>query len=216
MKQLMDGLVRFQREIFPEHQELYRSLSSSQHPEILLLACSDSRVVPAAFLQAKPGDLFVCRNAGNIAPPHGEPSGGVSATIEYAVQVLDVKHVVVCGHSDCGAMRGIMHRERIAALPAVSKWLTHAERALAIVDRMHPAVDEATRLNLLIRENVLAQIANLMTHPCVAAKVRAGVLELHGWVFDISHGGFDIYDSRTELFKPLVAVSDTQEEVVHA
>src|SRR5262245_47317068 len=147
---LLEGLVRFQDEVFPRHRDLYRTLISQQHPDVLILTCSDSRIVTSSFFQARPGDLFVCRNAGNLAPPHGESSSGVSATIEYAVQVLQVRHIVVCGQSDCGAMKAVLHPEKVAGLPAVANWLKHAERAAAVVTALHPDADEHTRLHLLV------------------------------------------------------------------
>lgn len=216
MEKILESLRRFQKQVFPEHRDRFRSLSSQQNPEVLLLTCSDSRIVPELLLQSGAGELFVCRNAGNIAPPHGESLGGVSATIEYAVEVLKVKQLIICGHSDCGAMKGLMHPEKIQGLLAVTRWLAHARRALAIVDRLHPEAREAERLALLTRENVVAQIANLMTHPCVAAGMKAGSLTIHGWVFDIPTGGFDIYDERTGTFAPLSARHAVVEEVVHA
>jgi carbonic anhydrase len=203
IKGLLEGLVRFQEEVFPRHRELYKSLASQQHPEVLMLACSDSRIVTSSFLQAQPGDLFVCRNAGNLAPPHGESSSGVAATIEYAVQVLQVKHIVVCGHTDCGAMKAVMHPEKVSHLPAVANWLRHAERAAAVVNELYPDVDQHGRLRMLVRENVIAQMANLMTYPSVAAKVRARALEMHGWVFDIEKGRFEILDATTQTFTTL-------------
>ena len=213
---ILESLRKFQKQVFPEHRERFRSLSSQQNPEVLLLTCSDSRIVPELLLQSRAGELFVCRNAGNIAPPHGESLGGVSATIEYAVEVLKVRQLVVCGHSDCGAMKGLMHPEMLEGLLAVPRWLAHSRRALAVVHRLHPDADDAERLTLLIRENVVAQMANLMTHPCVAAGMKAGSLTLHGWVFDIPTGEFDIYDERNGTFTPLSAERTAVEEVVHA
>jgi carbonic anhydrase len=216
MKDLLSGLAHFEQNVFPQERELFQSLSAQQRPEILLLACSDSRVVPNLFMQARPGDLFVCRNAGNIAPAHGEFSGGVSATIEYAVRVLGVKHIVVCGHSDCGAMKALLHRENVAHLPAVTSWLRYAERAVDVVEHLYGDMNEADRLKMLIRENVTTQIANLMTHGCVAGPVATGKLQLHGWVFDIGEGRFDIYDQKENTFKTVSAMLTRSQEVVHA
>src|SRR5262245_48944414 len=98
MKRILDGLMRFQTEVFPQERELFDRLSSGQNPEALFLTCSDSRIVPELITQTKPGDLFICRNAGNIAPAYGEVNGGVSATIEYAVLALNVRDIIVCGH----------------------------------------------------------------------------------------------------------------------
>src|SRR3954454_22507395 len=113
MQRLIEGVSKFQREVFPSKRELFEQLSSSQKPDALFITCSDSRVVPELFTQAGPGDLFLCRNAGNMVPPYGEMAGGVSATIEYAVLALGVRHIVVCGHTDCGAMKGVLHPELV-------------------------------------------------------------------------------------------------------
>src|SRR5262245_46408318 len=130
--QLAERYAKFRREVFPQHQELFENLAASQSPSVLFVTCSDSRVVPDLILQSRPGDLFICRNAGNIIPPHGELAGGVSATIEYAVDVLQVRAIIVCGHSDCGAMRALLHPEKLTHLPTVARWLRQAESARRI------------------------------------------------------------------------------------
>lgn len=209
MKKLIEGFVRYKSEVYPQHRELFRELALQQSPDTLFIACSDSRVVPGILLQAGPGELFVCRNAGNIAPSYGEHAGGVSATIEYAVQMLRVKHIVVCGHSDCGAMKAAMYPELVSSLPAISQWLRHTDRAMAVVNETCGDADDARKLELLIEENVLSQLDNLMTHPSVAAKVRSGALELHGWVYDIPHCEFKVYDAAQRTFVPLATIVET-------
>ena len=129
MKRLIDGALRFQGEVYQEHRDLFRELATNQQPEALLITCSDSRVVPDMIVQAKPGDMFICRNAGNIAPPYSDVNGGVTATIEYAVSALNVRHIIVCGHSDCGAMKALLHPEKLHGLPSVRSWLKNAARA---------------------------------------------------------------------------------------
>lgn len=188
MKRLIEGALRFQGEVYPAHRELFRELATGQQPEALLITCSDSRVVPDLIVQAKPGDMFICRNAGNIAPSYGDSSGGVSATIEYAVLVLNVRHIIVCGHSDCGAMKAVLHPEAVSGMPNVEKWLRHAERAGAVVRENHAHLTDRDLLNAVIEENVLAQLDNLRTHPSVAARLKSGALDLHGWVYDIESG----------------------------
>jgi carbonic anhydrase len=209
VKKLIEGFVRFKSEVYPQHRELFHELAAKQNPDTLFIACSDSRVVPATLLQAGPGELFVCRNAGNIVPTWGEHTGGVSATIEYAVQILKVKDVVVCGHTDCGAMKAALRPDSAAHLPAVSQWLHHVDRAVAIVNETAAGADEARKLELLIEENVVAQLDNLMTHPSVAAKVRSGALTLHGWIYDIPHGEFKMFDRTRHTFVPLASVVET-------
>lgn len=209
MKKLLEGFLRYKSDVYPQHRDLFQELASRQSPDTLLIGCSDSRMVPGVLLQTAPGDLFVCRNAGNIAPPHGEHAGGVAATIEYAVQVLGVRHVVVCGHSDCGALKAAMYPEAVASLPAVSQWLRHTERAVAVVNATCNDCDDEEKLKQLIEENVLSQLDNLRTHPSVAAKIRAGALELHGWVFDIPRAELKVYDVEQRRFMPMTMVADS-------
>lgn len=210
MRKLIEGFVRFKNDVYPQHRERFHELASQQNPETLFIACSDSRVVPGILLQAGPGELFVCRNAGNIVPSWGEHTGGVSATIEYAVQVLGVKDVIVCGHSDCGAMRAALSPGQVAHLPAISHWLHHVDRAVAIVNKRNREADEQVRLDHLIEENVIIQLENLMTHPSVAAKVRGGALQLHGWIYDIRDAEFKIYDADRRVFTPMADILEAQ------
>jgi carbonic anhydrase len=203
MEKLLAGMVRFQNQIFPRNKHLYEQLAREQQPETLFICCSDSRVVPHELTQTLPGELFICRNAGNIVPAHGDVLGGVSATVEYAVQVLKVKHIIVCGHSDCGAMRAVMHPEKVRSYRAVARWIRHAERVSAIAHELHSHLDDDEMLDRLIEENVIAQLDNLVTHPPVAAKMRSGCLQIHGMVFDIASGEFRILDRGAQTFSPL-------------
>ncbi len=213
MRKLIEGALHFQDEVFLQNQPLFEKLAKGQSPRWLFIACSDSRVVPSQLLQADPGELFICRNAGNIVPAHGEHSGGVSATIEYAVQVLKVRHIIVCGHTDCGAMKAVLHPESVAELPAVSSWVRYAERARAVVLETANGDSEERMLEKLTQENVLAQIDNLRTHPPVAAKLHSNALELHGWFYDIEHGRFLVWNPVRGEWIPLAefAVSDAVE-----
>lgn len=210
MKKFIAGIAKFQDEIFPRQRHVYEQLAEGQQPDTLYIGCSDSRVVPNDMLQAGPGELFIIRNAGNIVPPHHENGGGVSATVEYAVEVLKVRHIVVCGHSDCGAMRALMHPEKIQHLKAVYKWLHHAERVSAVTRELHADLDPTQYLERLIEENVVAQIENLLSYPCVAAKVRSGALMLHGLVFNIKTGQFLMLDRTTLKFTRVHAGTEIQ------
>lgn len=214
MRKLIEGALHFQDEVFLQNQKLFQKLAKGQSPRWLFIACSDSRVVPSQLLQADPGELFICRNAGNIVPAHGEHSGGVSATIEYAVQVLKVRHIIVCGHSDCGAMKAVLDPESVAELPAVSSWVRYAQRARAVVLETADGETEDRLLERLTQENVLAQIDNLRTLPCVAAKLSANALELHGWFYDIEHGRFQLWqpDRGEWIALSEVAAQDARED----
>ena len=203
MQRILDGVCKFQREVFPQKRELFQLLKDRQSPEVLFITCADSRIVPDLITQSRPGDLFICRNAGNMVPPYGEVHGGVSATIEYAVDVLGVKHVVVCGHTDCGAMKGVLYPEKVAHLPAVRTWLNHGEAARRIVEANYKDLSEDQKLVSLIEANVAAQIAHLRMHPSVAGRTARGELLLHGWVYDIGNGHIRAWDESKSLFVPI-------------
>lgn len=203
MQHLLESYQQFRRDVYPAHKQLFESLATEQHPSVLFITCSDSRVVPDLIMQSDPGELFVCRNAGNIVPPYGEMTGGVSATVEFAVAVLKVKAIVVCGHSDCGAMKALLAPERVQELPTVQAWLRSAEMPLRIVRDHYPEADEATILEALIEENVVAQLEHLETHPYVASRLRRGELRLYGWVYRIRTGDILALDSEQRRFVPL-------------
>ena len=203
MKKLVSGYEKFRADIFPAKKEIFEHLAGEQHPRALFVTCADSRILPEMIMQADPGELFIQRNAGNMVPPYGERMGGVSATIEYGVLALNVKHIVVCGHSDCGAMRGVLHPEKVAKMPTVAAWLMHGEVARRIVDDTYGELTEEQKLEALIHENVLAQLDHLRTHPSVASRLKSGDLHLHGWVYKIHTGQIEAYDAQTETFAPL-------------
>lgn len=199
---LLVGMARFRADVFPAQQALYSRLArDGQQPKALVISCSDSRVVPELITQSGPGELFVCRNAGNIVPPYTLGSGGVSAAIEYAVVALGVRDIVVCGHSECGAMGGLLHPEKLEEMPNVSAWLRHAQSARSIVCTAYPAgMSEAEMTRALALENVSAQLNNLRGHPSVAARLAAGALTLHGWFFDIRSGTVLALDGTSGRF----------------
>ncbi|MCC7126171.1 MAG: carbonic anhydrase [Acidobacteria bacterium] len=203
MEKFLRGITRFQNEVFPASRHLYEQLAEGQQPETLYIGCSDSRVIPNELMQALPGELFICRNAGNLVPAYGESLSGVTATIEYAVEVLKVRHIVVCGHSDCGAMKALMAPEKVTHLKAVAQWIKHADRAAAVARELHGQLDDQNFLSRLIEENVVAQLDHLLTYPCVATRLRTGNLFLHGLVFDIKSGAFSVLDRSTHQFTSL-------------
>lgn len=208
MNRLIDGALRFYKDFHHPRQELFSQLGKAQAPFALFIACSDSRVVPELLTQCEPGDLFVVRNAGNIIPSFGQTAGGVSAAIEYALVGLGVETLVVCGHSDCGAMRAILRNEKLDKMPAVARWVRHATAAKAIVDATLPdSADEETRLHALVHENVLCQLRNLETHPIVAARLATGRLKLYAWVYNIENGTIDTFDAETGQFVRLTETS---------
>ena len=201
MDNILDRAGRFRGEVFERESALYKRLvSDGQSPKALMISCADSRVVPEHITQAGPGELFVCRNAGNIVPPFATQNGGVSSTVEYAVAVLGVRDIVVCGHSDCGAMKAFLKPEALAAVPNVAAWLRHAHAAECAVNAAYPELDDKDKAHALAMENVIVQIQHLRTHPSVAAAMARGELTLHGWFFEIESGAIYALDGQSGTF----------------
>jgi carbonic anhydrase len=190
VEKFLGGVSHFQKHVYPKHQDLFEKLALGQRPDALFITCADSRIDPCLLTQTKPGELFICRVIGNIVPPYPDAIGGVSATIEYAVGVLEVPMVIVCGHTDCGVMKGALNPEALAEYPNVTHWLRYAK------------VENRDLLTLTER-NVVAQLANLRTHPTVAARLKEGDLALHGWVYHIGEGLVTAYDEQADRFLPL-------------
>lgn len=190
VEKLLGGISRFQEHVYPKHQALFEKLALGQRPDVLFITCADSRIDPCLLTQTKPGELFICRVIGNIVPPYPDKVGGVSATIEYAVGVLRVPAVVICGHTDCGVMKGALNPEALAEYPNVTAWLKYAEV-------------EHQDLLANTEHNVIAQLKNLRTHPTVAARIKEGDLALHGWVYHLGSGTVTALDDETQTFSPL-------------
>ena len=202
MTKLAAGIAKFQREVYPKLKDLFQALAEGQSPEALFITCSDSRIDPNLVTQTEPGELFICRNAGNIVPPHTNHTGAMTASIEFALGALKVPHVIVCGHSNCGAMKGALARHTLGALPHVAEWLTYVRAAVEIVDSQGTNLTEEDRLRRLTEENVILQLDHLRTHPTVARALAAGEAELHGWVYDIASGGVTVFDPAQRRFLP--------------
>jgi carbonic anhydrase len=202
MKDIIDGFLKFQKDAFPERIKLFKDLATQQSPRALFISCSDSRLVPELVTQREPGDLFVIRNAGNIVPSYGPEPGGVSASVEYAVAALQVADIVICGHSDCGAMSAIATCKCLDHMPAVAGWLRYADSA-RVVNEARQHADQPTKVAAMLRENVIAQLANIQTHPSVRLALQEGRVTLHGWIYDIESGRIDAFDGSTGAFVPL-------------
>ncbi len=207
MEKLIRGIHQFQTTHFTEHQDLFAQLSKGQQPETLLITCSDSRIVPDLLTQTQPGELFVIRNAGNIVPPYGAANGGEGATIEFAVSALKVSHIVIMGHSHCGAMKGLLKPEDLASLPLVANWLKYAEATRHVVMENYQDLEGEDLLNAAIKENVLMQLENICTYPAVAAGLAKGSLTLHAWVYHIESGQILAYDPQLMRFAPVTVNS---------
>ena len=190
MRHLLLGLIEFRENNLPLYAERFRELSAGQEPDTLFITCADSRVVPNLLLSTDPGDLFTMRNVGNLIPPattDGVSTGDLSeaSAIEYAVSVLEVPYVVVCGHSECGAMKAVLNPDAVAGAPNLGRWLYHADEAAFRLTRDGP-LDGS-----LSRHDQLSQLDHLRTYPVVRDRVAEGRLQLYGWWFDVGSG--DMY-----------------------
>lgn len=183
-------------------RDLFARLADGQSPHTLFITCSDSRISPNLLTQTEPGEIFILRNAGNLVPPYGTPCGE-AATIEFAVAGLNVEHIVVCGHTGCGAMKAVLEPDTVDDLPAMRAWIRHAEVTRRIVAENYGGRSPDELLNLAIQENVLAQLEALRTHPVVAARLARGTLSLHGWVYKIPTGQVYVFDAQEEQFRPI-------------
>jgi len=197
---ILRGLKRFRKKVYPKHRELFQKLALQQRPTALFITCADSRIDPCLLTQTKPGELFLCRVIGNIVPHYPATVGGVSATIEYAVGVLGVPDVIVCGHTDCGVMKGVLNPDALKPLANVSAWLQHALPAREALVKPDTDLNDPEFLLALTERNVVEQLKNLETHPTVAARLEQGNLKLHGWVYHIGKGMVTTYSPRKEKF----------------
>jgi carbonic anhydrase len=205
LEELKAGIRKFRTEVYPENKDAYvKAASVPQKPHALIVTCADSRIDPELITQSQPGDIFVTRNVGNLVPAYGEMLGGVSAVIEYAVSALKVQHVVICGHSDCGAMKGLLNPAGLEKLPTVKSWLTNAQAALSVANSLASKDDSPSDLlRQLTEENVLLQMQHLRTHPSVAGAMAREELTISGWVYDIGKGEVRISEDGGRVFEPV-------------
>jgi carbonic anhydrase len=219
MQRLIEGYARFRAKVYPQHSKLFEGLAKGQQPQALFICCSDSRVMPEMITQCDPGVLFSCRNAGNLIPPPTEVGSGVPATIEYAIRVLKVTDIVVCGHSDCGAMKGILKPENLESLPVVRGWLEHAGPSARWLTRMlkkTTSISFEETLEAVTEANIIVQMQNLRMHPAVDEAVRQGSLQLHGWMYDIGSGDIRRFDPELGAFCTLLEdgpATETEQEL---
>ncbi len=214
MKKLIKGIVDFRKNVRPLVKDTFARLALGQSPDVLFIACSDSRVVPNLFASTDPGDLFVVRNVGNLVPPcgdHGKSVGDESeaAAIEFALMNLKVKDVIVCGHSECGAIHAICNGRQNVPYPNLQSWLSYGEEALGRLQTDSRFSAELPRHNQVSQLNVLLQLEHLKTYPVVQDRLAAGDLTIHGWWFDIANAdvfSFDADHGRFVLIDEPVAL----------
>lgn len=186
-------------------------MASGQKPEKLLITCSDSRIQPDIITGTEPGELFILRNVGNTVPPHGVGQTEAEAVVEYAVVALGVRDIVVCGHSHCGAMKALLEPSHLNELPIVAGWLSHAQETKGRVTRKYRHLTGEALLDAAVRENVLVQVERVKSLPCVAPRLAAGRLEVHGWVYQIETGEILHFCKDHDAFTPITAAEAARE-----
>jgi carbonic anhydrase len=203
LARILHGVAKFQSEVYPAQRAMFESLRHRQEPLALFITCADARVVPNLFTQTEPGDIFIERNPGNMVPPYVEFVGGVTAGVEYSMLVLKVPLIVVCGHTDCGVMKALLHPERVEGMPGVRHWMGHGFSARNRMLRVFADAPEEEQLQKLTELNVLAQIEHIKTHPSVRDRLHQGDVEIRGWVYGIGDGAVHQADPATGEFSPL-------------
>ena len=208
LQRLEDGVRRFQTEVFPEQAEMFaQAVSEKQSPHTLFITCADSRIDPIAITSSSTGEIFVARNIGNMVPAYGQMLGGVSAVIEFAVTSLGIRHIVICGHSHCGAMQALLDPASVASMPTVESWLHNAHAALCVAETMHDqsvaTQPERELIEILTEQNVLLQMQHLKTHPSVAGAIARGDLTISGWIYSIGTGEVRIASDGERSFTPI-------------
>ena len=208
LQRLKEGVRRFQADVYPQQAEIFaQAVSEKQSPHTLFITCADSRIDPIAITSSSTGEIFVARNIGNMVPAYGDMLGGVSAVIEFAVSSLGVGHVVVCGHSHCGAMQGLLNPASVATMPTVQAWLHNAHAALRVAETMHEQSDstrhEHELIEILTEQNVLLQMQHLKTHPSVAGAIAKRHLTISGWIYSIGTGEVRIASDGESSFAPI-------------
>lgn len=209
MQKLVRGIHNFQKYVFQSKQNLFLNLANGQSPAALFITCSDSRINPNLLTQTEPGDIFVVRNAGNIIPPHPN-EGGEIASIEFAVTELGIQDIIICGHSDCGAMKGLFNLKPVQQyMPRVCNWLRHAHRTSQIIEKEYRHLQGSALLTATVEENVIVQIENLRTHDFIERRLMDGNLRIHGWVYKFETGEVFNYDTESEQFLALNVMDDS-------
>lgn len=209
MQRLIEGVHKFRNDEFGNYRKLFRKLSQEgQNPHTLFITCSDSRVLAELITQSKPGDLFVVKNVGNIVPPAGVTgdTNSTAAAIEFAVESLRVSDIVICGHSQCGAMGALLAEKPLSQMPHLRDWLKLASPVLDIMKKDYAHLSEnSARENTAAEENVLFGLDNLHSYPCVQERLADGSLRLHGWFFKIASAEMFVFDPETRQFSPLAS-----------
>jgi len=201
-----EGYKTFLNDYFNENRELFEELANQQHPETMLITCSDSRINPALLLNAKPGELFITRNIGNVVPPYLPSRGSTQAAIEYAVNVLNVKRIVILGHSNCGACAHMYHehKEGEPHLEHVESWLKYIIPAKSAAMLEVHADHKKNIFELTEKNNVIISMQRLMEYPYIQTRLIKDEIVIEGWWYDIGSGRVECYDFANKEFKSIL------------
>lgn len=202
---LMLGVRQFQDEPYKQMQSVFKSLSVGQKPEILFITCADSRLMPSLLTQTKPGELFVIRNVGNIIPPATVPSSEAAGLVFALNELPSIKDIIICGHSHCGAMKGLLAPNLKERLPEVSSWLAHS---YSVLKKIPPSSDYTLKLQEATKLNIVTQLEHLKTYPIIAEKIAKQELTLHGWLYEFEKGEVQVYQAPSQEFVPFKAALD--------
>lgn len=202
MKKLIQGIIDFRQNLVDENRALFTKLAQGQEPDALFIACSDSRVVPNLFASTNPGDLFVMRNIGNLIPPassaHQENS--TLAVIEFAIFSLNVADIIICGHSDCGAIEALVKGIDTSCCPHLDSWLKFGEESLSKFRKGFTIDPLLSELNQISQVNVLQQMEHIASYPFIQERIKNKLLRVHGWWFDIAQADVYCYESEQNQF----------------
>lgn len=207
MEKLYKGIHKFHESYFIREEDFFKNLSHSQDPEVLFITCSDSRVDPNLVTQSRPGELFIVRNVGNIIPPYDaiKDKNSVVAAIEFAVLVLKVKDIILCGHSNCGAINSLyMDDKELCKMPHLRDWLKIASPVKEMISSVYPDLAGISLNRKTEEENILFQLRNIETYPFVVQALNDGKLHIHGWYYDIGTGAVYSYNPVKDAFEKIV------------
>lgn len=211
MKKLIEGIVEFRKKLTKENRELFAKLALGQKPDALFIGCSDSRVVPNLFASTNPGDLFVLRNIGNLIPPaSSDQDCSVSSALEFSLFSLKVSDIIVCGHSECGAMHALMEGVH-SSCPHLKSWLQYGKESLTKLGEGFTLNASLSKHNQLSQVNVLQQMHHILTYSLVRERVERKALRVHGWWFDI--GQADVYCFEPSLQK-FVLIDEKEAQII--
>ena len=205
MQHLIEGVHYFQNVGFKQQKELFERLAEGQTPQVCFITCSDSRIDPNLITNAKPGQLFIVRNPGNVVPCYGTANNSAMAAVEFAVAMLGVKDIIVCGHTHCGAISGLLQPEKIANLRSLKEWLIHCDSTLEIIKDHYSHLHGDDLYTVASEENVLVQLEHLRSLPVIASRLTRGLINLHAWMYKIETGEMFVYESTESQFKKMQA-----------